>query len=167
MVKWPSINHKHHRFLKEIVFGVAGENVVPDLEEDRVLSPREVSKWLCIVPGRWSKSWWKHMILKMGQVLFFNSWASSWQQKNPVPAAEEIMCWELAGTGPWRANRYGHTGDAKAEGSRWQRKGRASPQNKCPSPRSARQCARKPSCMCKKSNSESTPPSQINQMQGL
>lgn len=40
MVKWPSINHKHHRFLKEIVFGIAGENVVPDLEEDRVLSPQ-------------------------------------------------------------------------------------------------------------------------------
>ena len=53
------------------------------------------------------------MILKMGQVLFFNISASSWQQKNPAPAAEEIKCLELAGTGAWKADRFGCTMETK------------------------------------------------------
>lgn len=64
------------------------------------------------------------MILKMGQVLFFNISASSWQQKNSVPAAEEIMCRELAATGTWKANRYGCTMDTKVPVPRRQKKGR-------------------------------------------
>lgn len=38
---------------------------------------------------------------------FFNSWAFSWHQKNPVPAAEEIISQELAGKSTRKANRYG------------------------------------------------------------
>lgn len=64
------------------------------------------------------------MILKMGQVLFFNISASSWQQNIPVPAAEEIMCLELAGTGIWEASRYGCTVDTEVLVPRRWRSGR-------------------------------------------
>lgn len=51
MVNWPSTSHKHHRFLKETVFGAAGEDVVPDPEEDWVLSPEKGAQvTVCVVP---------------------------------------------------------------------------------------------------------------------
>lgn len=72
------------------------------------------------------------------------------------------MCWELAGTGPWKANMYGYVGETKVLVPRWQRRGRKSvtteSQNKCPRPGSSgAQCARKPSYTYNKSSAEPAP----------